>query len=126
MITLKQLEDEIRLIAYQLYELRGKEPGHEVEDWVEAEKVVLGKYLKNDGGLEDKSAEAKLKRGEEDLTAEAAVATTSAGTATEATAVVAANVMESDQKVERRTGQKKPHSTSGRRSRGRAEKKNAG
>ena len=45
MITLKQLEDEIRLIAYQLYELRGKEPGHEVEDWLEAEKIVLGKYL---------------------------------------------------------------------------------
>ena len=126
MITLKQLEDEIRLIAYQLYELRGKEPGHEVEDWVEAEKVVLGKYLKNDGGLEDKSAEAKLKREEEDLTAEAAEATTSAAMATEATAVVAANGVESDQKVERRTGQKKPQSASSRRSRGRVGKKNAG
>ena len=126
MITLKQLEDEIRLIAYQLYELRGKEPGHEVEDWVEAEKIVVRKYLKNDRELEDKSAEAQLKRGEEDLTVDAAVAMTSAATATEATAVVAANVVESDQKVERRTGQKKPQSTSGRKPRGRAGKKNAG
>jgi len=126
MITLKQLEDEIRLIAYQLYELRGKEPGHEVEDWVEAEKIVVRKYLKNDRELEDKSAEAQLKRGEEDLTGEAAVAMTSAAMATEATAVVAANVVESDQKVERRTGRKKPQSTSGRKPRGRAGKKNAG
>jgi hypothetical protein len=34
------LEDEIRRRAYDLYEQRGGEPGHDVEDWLRAEEEV--------------------------------------------------------------------------------------
>ena len=30
-------EEQIRLRAYQFYEQRGREPGHDVEDWMRAE-----------------------------------------------------------------------------------------
>ena len=30
-------EDQIRARAYQLYEERGKEDGHDVDDWIRAE-----------------------------------------------------------------------------------------
>ncbi|GEM_PF-1739060 len=130
MITLKQLEDEIRLIAYQLYELRGKEPGHEVEDWLEAEKIVMGKYLKSEEKLEDKSAEAQLKRAEAGLAAEdtsvVTLAETSAMAGAEVEAEKAAEAAESEQKVEQPTGQKKSRSASGGRRRGSTGKKSAG
>ena len=130
MITLKQLEDEIRLIAYQLYELRGKEPGHEVEDWLEAEKIVMGKYLKSEGKLEDKSAEAQLKRAEADLAAEGASVVTLAETSAMAGAEVegekAAEAAESEQKVEQPTGKKRSRSASGGRRRGSTGKKSTG
>ena len=130
MITLKQLDDEIRLIAYQLYELRGKEPGHEVEDWLEAEKIVMGKYLKSEGKLEDKSAEAQLRRAEAGLAAEGTsvvtLAETSAMAGAEVEAEKAAEAAESEQKkVEQPTGQKKPRSASGGRRRGSTGKKSA-
>ncbi len=32
------IEDEIRRRAYELYEQRGREDGHDVEDWLRAEK----------------------------------------------------------------------------------------
>jgi hypothetical protein len=31
------LEERIRARAYELYELRGREDGHDVEDWLRAE-----------------------------------------------------------------------------------------
>ncbi len=34
------VEDEIRRRAYELYEQRGKEDGHEVEDWLRAEQEI--------------------------------------------------------------------------------------
>ena len=36
-------EDFIRVRAYQLYEERGCEHGHDLEDWLRAEAEVLGK-----------------------------------------------------------------------------------
>ena len=36
-------EDTIRTRAYELFEQRGKEDGHELDDWIEAEAEVLGK-----------------------------------------------------------------------------------
>jgi len=36
------LYEEIRLLAFQLFERRGYEHGHDVEDWVRAEEIVLG------------------------------------------------------------------------------------
>jgi hypothetical protein len=38
------LDDEIRNLAYLLSERRGFQPGHETEDWLEAEREVLGRY----------------------------------------------------------------------------------
>ena len=37
-----QVRQRIAEVAYQLYEKRGKQPGHEVDDWLEAERRVLG------------------------------------------------------------------------------------
>lgn len=33
---------QIRRRAYELYEARGREPGHELEDWLQAETEVIG------------------------------------------------------------------------------------
>ena len=33
-------EEAIRKKAYELYEQRGCEPGHELEDWLEAKRLV--------------------------------------------------------------------------------------
>jgi DUF2934 family protein len=38
------LEDEIRQLAYLLSERRGFVPGHEAEDWANAEREVLQRY----------------------------------------------------------------------------------
>jgi Protein of unknown function (DUF2934) len=40
-----QLEDQIRKRAYELYQTRGKEPGHEQEDWFRAkEELAIKKF----------------------------------------------------------------------------------
>ncbi len=36
-------EEIIRMRAYQLFEQRGYEHGHDVEDWLQAEAEVMGK-----------------------------------------------------------------------------------
>jgi hypothetical protein len=38
-----ELEHEIRLRAQELYEARGREDGHEVEDWLRAEAEIMQK-----------------------------------------------------------------------------------
>lgn len=35
-----RVEDQIRRRAYELYEARGGEDGHEVEDWLKAEEEI--------------------------------------------------------------------------------------
>jgi hypothetical protein len=35
-------EDEIRRLAYQLYEERGREDGHDIDDWLRAEAELIG------------------------------------------------------------------------------------
>jgi hypothetical protein len=32
--------------AYELYEKRGRKAGHSMDDWLEAERIVKGKYCK--------------------------------------------------------------------------------
>ena len=34
------LEEQIRTRAYELYEARGREEGHDLEDWLEAEAEI--------------------------------------------------------------------------------------
>jgi hypothetical protein len=38
-----ELEYQIRRRAYELYEERGREDGHELEDWLRAEEEITGK-----------------------------------------------------------------------------------
>jgi DUF2934 family protein len=38
-----KIEEEIRKRAYELFEARGKEEGHELEDWFHAEKEITGR-----------------------------------------------------------------------------------
>jgi Protein of unknown function (DUF2934) len=38
-----ELEDQIRLRAYELYEERGREDGHEQEDWFRAKEEITNK-----------------------------------------------------------------------------------
>jgi hypothetical protein len=40
--TREDVEEQVRLRAYQLYEERGRENGHEVEDWLRAEEEIKG------------------------------------------------------------------------------------
>lgn len=36
------IEEQIRARAYELYEARGREDGHQEEDWLTAEREILG------------------------------------------------------------------------------------
>jgi len=35
-------EERIRQRAYELYEARGRQDGHELDDWQQAEKEIMG------------------------------------------------------------------------------------
>ena len=41
------LADQIRRRAYELYEERGREEGHELEDWLRAEEEVRGRRVRD-------------------------------------------------------------------------------
>jgi hypothetical protein len=41
-----ELENQISLRAYELYEARGREDGHEQEDWLRAEEEITGKKVR--------------------------------------------------------------------------------
>ena len=42
----QELEHQIRLRAFELYEARGREDGHEVEDWLRAEEEIAVKKFR--------------------------------------------------------------------------------
>ena len=42
----QELEQQIRLRAYELYEARDKEDGHELEDWLAAEEEITEKKVR--------------------------------------------------------------------------------
>ena len=41
-----ELEYQIRQRAYELYEARGREDGHELEDWIRAEEEIREKKVR--------------------------------------------------------------------------------
>jgi len=41
-LTIKELEDRIRVRAYEIYEERGREDGQALNDWLVAKAEVLG------------------------------------------------------------------------------------
>ncbi len=42
--TAIDLDSQIRQRAYEIYEERGRIPGHEEEDWIQAEREVHARY----------------------------------------------------------------------------------
>ena len=42
----QELEHQIRLRAQELYEARGREDGHELDDWLRAEAEITRKKVK--------------------------------------------------------------------------------
>ena len=40
------LEHQIRLRAHELYEARGREDGHELDDWLRAEEEITQKQVR--------------------------------------------------------------------------------
>jgi len=42
-MTRDDLNKLVEKKAYELYEKRGKKPGHAVDDWLEAERIIKGK-----------------------------------------------------------------------------------
>jgi hypothetical protein len=42
----QELEDRIRARAYQLYEARGRDNGHDLEDWLRAEEEVTERKVR--------------------------------------------------------------------------------
>jgi hypothetical protein len=45
----KGLHDEIARVAYELYKKRGMARGRDLEDWLEAEKIVMEKHERHAG-----------------------------------------------------------------------------
>ena len=41
----EELYDQVARKAYELYEQRGEEPGHDLEDWLTAERLVQEELL---------------------------------------------------------------------------------
>ena len=39
-----QIAEQIRQRAYQMYELRGREDGHDLDDWLRAESAVTRNF----------------------------------------------------------------------------------
>lgn len=42
--------EEIAKVAYELYQQRGCQPGHELDDWLEAEAVVQRQHAAQNNG----------------------------------------------------------------------------
>jgi Protein of unknown function (DUF2934) len=45
-VTDPNLEEDIRRRAYELYEERGREDGHDLDDWLRAEAEITAKSAK--------------------------------------------------------------------------------
>jgi hypothetical protein len=55
------LYNEIAKVAYDLHEKRGRKHGHDMEDWLEAERIILTRYEKG-------PEKARSKRSSKDTT----------------------------------------------------------
>lgn len=50
------LYDEIAKVAYELYEKSGKIEGRDLDNWLEAEKIVMARYATETVGQKKKTA----------------------------------------------------------------------
>ncbi len=60
--SLELTEDYIRLRAYHIYEQRGRQDGHDLEDWYQAESEILGRKSATSAGRQGKEHEAEFVR----------------------------------------------------------------
>ncbi|WP_353684982.1 DUF2934 domain-containing protein [Thermodesulfovibrio sp. 3907-1M] len=59
MIDREKLEEEIRQVAYELYVKSGCIPGRDLDNWLEAERIVMVKYGFTRQEKEPQTAEAE-------------------------------------------------------------------
>jgi len=45
----------VAVLAYSMYEQRGRQDGHDVEDWFQAEKTILEEMASQDTGSKARS-----------------------------------------------------------------------
>jgi hypothetical protein len=50
MAKTRNISEEVARVAYGLYEKRGKAQGHDVGDWLEAERIVMRTHARESGG----------------------------------------------------------------------------
>lgn len=63
MIDREKIEEEIRQVAYEIYIKSGCIPGRDLDNWLEAERIVLAKYESEEiSGCCEPGAEEKPKR----------------------------------------------------------------
>ena len=43
-LTVENAPEFIRKRAYQLFEMRGRQPGHELDDWLRAEREIKSRF----------------------------------------------------------------------------------
>jgi hypothetical protein len=60
-VSMNKLRDEIAKVAYELYEKRGRGQGCHLDDWLDAEKIVMARHAKTAEG-EDKSLKAEKRK----------------------------------------------------------------
>ena len=53
------LYDEIKKVAYELHEKRGRVHGYDLDDWLEAEKIVLKRYAQKEARGTKKPSKVK-------------------------------------------------------------------
>ena len=58
--SLELTEEYVRLRAYQLYEQRGRQDGHDVEDWLQAEAEIFGRKPASAEQQEEKEAKRAI------------------------------------------------------------------
>ena len=51
------LHDEVAKVAYELHEKRGGTHGYDLDDWLEAERIVMGRHAQ--ASKKTKSSKAK-------------------------------------------------------------------
>lgn len=56
------LYDEVAKIAYDLHEKRGRVHGYDLEDWLEAERIVLERYAKRIEKEAEKPSKTRAKK----------------------------------------------------------------
>jgi hypothetical protein len=59
---MQELHEEIRMAAYELYEQRGMTHGYDLDDWLQAEKIVMGENITADASKEKKTRNNKSKK----------------------------------------------------------------